>query len=113
MWRFCNAKSQGSRKGRTDGRWRVRCLQSEDQSVANFAIETAGGRFGGQVGALAADVIEPAIASCHRGPAHSCVAGVAILSLLGDALPQLETFFPSPSRPKSGAMPNCADEAGI
>jgi hypothetical protein len=66
--------------------------RAKDQSVANFAIETVSGRFGGQVGALAADVIEPAISSCHRGPAHSCVAGVAILSLLGDALPQIETY---------------------
>jgi hypothetical protein len=85
-----NRKTHG-RAGRTAGGV-FAAYRAKDQSVVNFAIETVSGRFGGQIGALAADVIEPAISSYHRGPAHSCVAGAAILSLLGDAVPQIESY---------------------
>jgi len=65
--------------------------RAKDQGVLQCAAEVAGGAFGGEVGALVADVLEPGISSWHRGPAHSCTAGVAILSL-GDLLGQAETY---------------------
>jgi hypothetical protein len=65
--------------------------RAKGQSVPNFLVETAGGAFGGDVGALAADWLEPAISSWHRGTAHSCAAGTVILSL-GDVLGGVEAY---------------------
>jgi len=55
------------------------------------AVETVGGVIGGDIGALIADVVEPGTSPWHRGPAHSCAAGIGILSL-GDTLKSVESF---------------------
>lgn len=61
------------------------------QPVLHLAAETVGGVYGGELGAVLADVLEPGLSSWHRGIAHSCAAGVEILSL-GDTLARIETF---------------------
>src|SRR5437762_12605759 len=65
--------------------------RANGQSTGNFLIETAAGAFGGDVGALAADWLEPATSSWHRGTAHSCAAGSVILGL-GGVLENMETY---------------------
>jgi hypothetical protein len=65
--------------------------RAKGQSVVNCAVEAAGGVFGGDLGATLADVLEPGISSWHRGTAHSCATGAAILSL-GDFIREIETF---------------------
>ena len=65
--------------------------RAKDEGVVECAAETVGGVLGGDVGAVLADVIEPGLSSWHRGPAHSCAAGVGILSL-GDTLNKIEEF---------------------
>jgi hypothetical protein len=65
--------------------------RAKGQGVTNFLVETASGAFGGDVGALAADWLEPATSSWHRGTAHSCAAGGVILSL-GEVLAGVETY---------------------
>lgn len=64
--------------------------RAKGQSAGKFLLETAAGAFGGDVGALAADWLEPATSSWHRGTAHSCAAGSVILSL-GEVLANVET----------------------
>ena len=53
--------------------------------------ESIGGAIGGDVGAMAADWLEPAVSSWHRGTAHSCAAGGVVLSL-GGTLAQAEVY---------------------
>jgi hypothetical protein len=65
--------------------------RAKDQKVGHFITESIGGVIGGDIGALAADWLEPAVSSWHRGTAHSCAAGGAVLSL-GDILAQAEVF---------------------
>ena len=64
--------------------------RAKGQSVPNFLVETASGSFGGDIGALVADWLEPAISSLHRGTAHSCAVGTVILSF-GEVLAGVET----------------------
>jgi hypothetical protein len=65
--------------------------RAKGQSAGKFLVETTAGAFGGDVGALAADWLEPATSSWHRGTAHSCAAGSVILSL-GDLLANVEAY---------------------
>ena len=65
--------------------------RARKQSVGQCATETIGGIAGGEIGALVADWLEPGISSWHRGTAHSCAAGVGILSL-GEVLAGAETY---------------------
>ena len=65
--------------------------RAKGQPVLHLAVETVAGLHGGELGALLADVLEPGRSSWHRGIAHSCAAGVGILSL-GDTLVRIETF---------------------
>lgn len=65
--------------------------RAKSQNGGNLVIEAAGGALGGDVGALVADFLEPGVSSWHRGTAHSCAAGGAILSL-GEVLAGAETF---------------------
>ena len=65
--------------------------RARGQGAGEFLVETAAGAFGGDVGALAADWLEPATSSWHRGTAHSCAAGSIILSL-GEVLANVETY---------------------
>jgi hypothetical protein len=67
--------------------------QAKNQCLVNCAVETTGGVFGGDIGARLSDVFEPGTSSWHRGPAHSCAAGVGILSALGEALPHVVTLL--------------------
>jgi hypothetical protein len=65
--------------------------RARKQSVGHCVTETIGGIAGGEVGAVVADWLEPGISSWHRGSAHSCAAGVGILSL-GEVLAGVETY---------------------
>jgi hypothetical protein len=65
--------------------------RASKQSVAQCVTETIGGVAGGDVGALVADWLEPGISSWHRGTAHSCAAGIGILSL-GEVFAGVETY---------------------
>lgn len=65
--------------------------RAKDQKVGHFITESIGGAIGGDVGAMVADWLEPAISSWHRGTAHSCAAGGLVLSL-GDTLAQAEVY---------------------
>jgi|HubBroStandDraft_5_1064220.scaffolds.fasta_scaffold61620_2 hypothetical protein len=65
--------------------------RARKQTVGQCVTETIGGVAGGEVGALVADWLEPGISSWHRGPAHSCTAGVGILSL-GEILASVESY---------------------
>jgi hypothetical protein len=65
--------------------------RARKQSVGQCVTETIGGIAGGEMGALLADWLEPGISSWHRGTAHSCAAGVGILSL-GEVLAGAETY---------------------
>jgi len=65
--------------------------RAKGQGVLPCAVETLGGVLGGDLGGIVADVLEPALTSWHRGPAHSCVAGAAVLSL-GDPLMRFESY---------------------
>lgn len=61
------------------------------QKVGHFITESIGGAIGGDIGAMAADWLEPAVSSWHRGTAHSCAAGGVVLSL-GGTLAQAEVY---------------------
>jgi hypothetical protein len=65
--------------------------RAKDQKAGRFITETIGGAIGGDIGAMAADWLEPAVSSQHRSTAHSCAAGGVVLSL-GDTLAQAEIF---------------------
>ncbi len=65
--------------------------RASKQSVGRCVTETIGGIAGGDLGALAADWLEPGISSWHRGTAHSCAAGLGILSL-GEVLAEVEVY---------------------
>jgi hypothetical protein len=65
--------------------------RAKDQRVGHFITESIGGAIGGDIGAMAADWLEPAVSSWHRGAAHSCAAGGIVLSI-GDTLAQVEIF---------------------
>ena len=65
--------------------------RAKDQRVEHFITESIGGAIGGDIGAMAADWLEPAVSSWHRGTAHSCAAGGIVLSI-GDTLAQVEIF---------------------
>jgi hypothetical protein len=65
--------------------------RAKEQRLVHCVAETVGGALGGEFGAILADVVEPGISSWHRGPAHSCAAGMGILSL-GDTLTRIEMF---------------------
>jgi hypothetical protein len=55
--------------------------RAKDESDSHWWIEVAGGAFGGYLGGMCPDVLEPAISSWHRGTAHSCATGGGILAL--------------------------------
>ena len=74
--------------------------RAKSQPAGNFVIETAAGALGGDIGALAADWLEPAVSSWHRGTAHSCAAGLGVLSL-GDILAGVETYCRQQAEQKS------------
>jgi hypothetical protein len=65
--------------------------RARKQSVGQGITETVGGIAGGEVGALIADWLEPGTSSWHRGTAHSCAAGVGVLSL-GEVLAGAEAY---------------------
>lgn len=65
--------------------------RSTNQTAGKFLVETAAGAVGGDIGALAADWLEPATSSWHRGTAHSCAAGAVVLSL-GEVFANVETY---------------------
>src|SRR5208282_4514631 len=65
--------------------------RAKDQKVGHFITESIGGVIGGDMGAIAADWLEPAVSSWHRGTAHSWAAGGIVLSL-GDTLARAEIF---------------------
>jgi hypothetical protein len=65
--------------------------RASKQSVGKCVTETIGGIAGGEIGALAADWLEPGISSWHRDTAHSCAAGFGILSL-GEVLAGVEAY---------------------
>ena len=50
-------------------------------AAPNWLPEVVGGAVGGYVGGTVPDAIEPAISSWHRGLAHSCAAGGAIICI--------------------------------
>ena len=91
MWRFCIMANHEThrRAGRVAGAVYA-AHRAKEQGVVHCAVEMAGGVFGGEFGARVADLWSPD-SSWHRGTAHSCATGVAILSL-GDVLTQVETF---------------------
>src|SRR5260370_13381893 len=66
--------------------------RAKDQGVVKCAAETLGGVFGGDLGAVLADVIEPGLSSWPRGMSHSWAAGAGVLSL-GGVLIRPETHF--------------------
>jgi|SRR5208337_2924115 len=74
--------------------------RAKGQGTGKFLIETTAGAFGGDVGALAADWLEPATSSWHRGTAHSCAAGSVILGL-GEVLASVETYCRQQADPKA------------
>jgi len=55
--------------------------RAKEESDPHWWIEVAGGAFGGYLGGMCPDVLEPAISSWHRGTAHSCAAGGGIVVL--------------------------------
>jgi hypothetical protein len=63
----------------------------KSQTVGKCIMESVGGALGGDIGALMADWLEPGISSWHRGTAHSCAAGMGILSL-GEVLAGAKTY---------------------
>lgn len=65
--------------------------RAKGQTVGQCITESIGGAVGGDVGSLLADWLEPGISSWHRGTAHSCAAGMGILSL-GEVLAGAETY---------------------
>jgi len=65
--------------------------RAKGQSVPNFLMEAAGGALGGDIGALAADWLEPATSSWHRGTAHSCAAGGLVLQM-GELFASAEAY---------------------
>ncbi len=58
-------------------------FQAKDQTAENWLVEVTGGAFGGYLGGLLPDVLEPAISSRHRDVAHSVAIGGTIVSLRG------------------------------
>jgi hypothetical protein len=75
--------------------------RAKSQSAGKFLVETAAGALGGDVGVLAADWLEPATSSWHRGTAHSCAAGSVILSL-GEVLADVEMYCRQQADLKAG-----------
>jgi hypothetical protein len=65
--------------------------RAKTQTVAQCITESIGGTMGGDIGALVADWLEPGTSSWHRSTAHSCAAGMGILSL-GEVLAEAETY---------------------
>lgn len=53
--------------------------QSDATSVMQLCVAAAGGAAGGYVGGVLPDILEPAAHPNHRGPAHSLVAGAALV----------------------------------
>lgn len=53
--------------------------RAKAQSGPNWWAEVAGGAVGGYLGGRLPDILEPALSSWHRGVAHSCSAGGAII----------------------------------
>ncbi|WP_420127129.1 metal-dependent hydrolase [Longimicrobium sp.] len=59
-------------------------FHARDETGFAWLSEVAGAAWGGKVGGLAPDVLEPARSPCHRSSAHS------VLALLGVSLASLE-----------------------
>jgi len=54
---------------------------AKEEDGSNWCVEVAGGIFGGFLGGMCPDLLEPAISSWHRGAAHSCAAGSGIVAI--------------------------------
>ena len=83
--------NQNSSKGRRRSGSDYTATRAKSQTVGQCITESIGGTMGGDIGALVADWLEPGTSSWHRSIAHSCAAGMGILSL-GEVLAEAETY---------------------
>ncbi len=65
--------------------------RSGNQEPINQLAEALGGVIGGRFGGRLPDMIEPAIHSWHRGPAHSVTMGAGLLASAGGGIAMWET----------------------
>jgi hypothetical protein len=54
---------------------------AKEERGSDYWAEIAGGALGGLVGGMLPDVLEPAVSSWHRGPAHSYAAGGGVIAI--------------------------------
>ena len=61
--------------------WAYTLYRNQQQKPDERFVETIGGAIGGAIGGVLADVVEPAVSSWHRGPAHSVAVGSGVVRL--------------------------------